>query len=656
VAEPLCGSEVEMPERRRREPESSMTLREFLRTAGRLSVEERMLIARQALVILEQNYAHLPLKVARYGVNPVQRLRLLIAKLSRGGPPEAEWRFHAEMLSIFDSLRDLHTRYVLPEPFAKAAIFLPFRITEFVEQGRPRFIVAPSAEGQEPMSTLPERVELVSWNGVPIERAVDVFSDRLPGANPAARHARAVDRFTVRSLGFTGPPDEEFVVIQYLDLDGNPQETREPWRVALPQDDPRADAALAEPEGFELELDLEAARVAWLRTVLFAPHVLELLDSGAPEVAVSGGISVSRELATSFEARVVPGLSPQIGHIRIRNFTPPETDIEGFVNEFIKLLDQMPPDGVIIDIRGNGGGSPAAAELCLQALTARRVESQPLQFISSPLNLRICSNSPAPGREDLSRWRPSMEQAVESGAVFSAGVPRTPAELLAKVPQAYFGSVVLLTDGRVYSAADRFAAQFQDHEVGVVLGVHANTGAGGANVWKHADLLASTTGLADSPYKSLPAGTDITVAIRRTLRVGSNIGAPVEDFGVEPKPVHPMTRSDVLNGGVDLFAHAAQLLSQAGPPRQFEVELDESADGLAARLKVRTVDRADVYTDGRPRESVDLAQGATSTVIPEAGTPREVRVEGFAAGRLVAVRNFRRDQQGRLVPVSTYAP
>jgi hypothetical protein len=33
-----------------------------------------------------------------------------------------------------------------------------------------------------------------------------------------------------------------------------------------------------------------------------------------------------------------------------------------------------------------------------------------------------------------------------------------------------------------------------------------------------------------------------------------------------------------------------------------------------------------------------------------------VRVEGFAADRLVAVRNFRRDQQGRLVPVSTYAP
>lgn len=632
-----------------------MTLREFLRTAGRLSVEERTLIARQALVILEQNYAHLPLKIARYGVNPVQRLRLLIAKLSRGGTPEAEWRFHAEMLSILDSVRDLHTRYVLPEPFAKAAIFLPFRIKEFVEQGKPRFIVAPSDEEQEPMGTLPERVELISWNGVPIERAVDVFGDRLPGANPAARHARAVDRFTVRSLGFTGPPDEEFVVIQYLDLDGNPQETRERWRVALPQDDPRADAAPAEPEGFELELDLEAARVAWLRTVLFAPHVLEMLDSGAPEVAVPSGIPVSRELATAFEARAVPGLTPQIGHIRIRSFTPP-TGVDGFVNEFIKLLGQMPPDGVIVDIRGNGGGNPVAAELCLQALTARRVESQPLQFISSPLNLRICSNSPAPGREDLSRWRPSMEQAVESGSVFSTGVPRTPAELLAKVPQAYFGSVVLLTDGRVYSAADRFAAQFQDHEVGVVLGVDANTGAGGANVWKHADLIRSMTGLADSPYRSLPAGTDITVAIRRTLRVGANIGAPVEDFGVEPKHVHPMTRSDVLNGGADLFARAARLLSEAGSPRRFEVELDESADGVTARLQVQNVDRADFYTDGRPRESVDLADGASSTVIPEAGTPGEVRVEGFAAGRPVGVRSFRRDQQERLIPVSSFTP
>jgi hypothetical protein len=77
---------------------------------------------------------------------------------------------------------------------------------------------------------------------------------------------------------------------------------------------------------------------------------------------------------------------------------------------------------------------------------------------------------------------------------------------------------------------------------------------------------------------------------------------------------------------------------------------------VTARLQALNVNRADFYADGRPRGSVDLADGATSTRIPEAGTPGEVRVEGFAAGRPAAVRSFRRDQQGRLVPVSTFTP
>jgi Peptidase family S41 len=645
-----------MSEGRIKALESSMTLREFLRTEGTLSAEQRVLIARQALIMLEQNYAHLPLKSARYAVNPAQRLRLLIARLSQGGTLEAEWRFHAEMLDIFDSLRDLHTRYVLPEPFASAGAFLPFRIKEFVEDDTRHFIVAPAADGSS--GTLPAGVEVTSWNGVPIDRAVDVFGDSLPGANPAARHARALESFTVRSLGFAGPPDEEFVLIQYRDLDGAPKETREAWRVALPKPEDRADAAPVERE-FELELDVEAARVAWLKTLLFAPNVVDLMASGGAEEAVPGGIPVTRELLTVFEARVVPtGDGAEVGHLRIRSFSPPaalgELAVIRFVNEFIRLLGLMPANGVIIDIRGNGGGNPTAAELCLQALTARRIESQPLQFINSALNLRICRNSLASGGEDLRPWRPSMEQSVESGAVYSAGVPRTAPALLAEVPHAYIGPVLLLTDARVYSAADRFAAQFQDHEIGVVLGVDDNTGAGGANVWGHANLVRAMSGDPDSPYRALPAGTAISVAIRRTLRVGRNTGAPVEDFGVVPDELHRMTRDDILRQSVDLMAHAARLLTEKGPPRRFDVDLDESADGLTARFVVSNVDRADVYTEGRPRESVALVDGTASAVVQGPGIPGEVRVEGFAAGEPVAVRIFRRNEQGALVLLSKF--
>jgi hypothetical protein len=61
----------------------SVGLRDFLRSAGTLTLPERRLLVDQALVLLEQNYVHLPLKVAMHAVNPVQRLRLLRIRLER---------------------------------------------------------------------------------------------------------------------------------------------------------------------------------------------------------------------------------------------------------------------------------------------------------------------------------------------------------------------------------------------------------------------------------------------------------------------------------------------------------------------------------------------------------------------------------------------
>src|SRR3712207_3248881 len=61
------------------------TLRDFLRRPGRLSLDDRRLLVEQAIVLFEQNYVHLPLKVAMHGVNPLQRLRLLAIRLEQIG-------------------------------------------------------------------------------------------------------------------------------------------------------------------------------------------------------------------------------------------------------------------------------------------------------------------------------------------------------------------------------------------------------------------------------------------------------------------------------------------------------------------------------------------------------------------------------------------
>ncbi|MFF3930493.1 S41 family peptidase [Streptomyces hirsutus] len=61
--------------------------------------------------------------------------------------------------------------------------------------------------------------------------------------------------------------------------------------------------------------------------------------------------------------------------------------------------------------------------------------------------------------------------------------------------------MVLITNARCYSATDIFAAGFQDHRIGPVLGTDENTGAGGANVWTHALLSDLLQGDRATPYR-----------------------------------------------------------------------------------------------------------------------------------------------------------
>lgn len=474
---------------------------------GTLTLSERQLLVDQALVLFEQNYVHLPLKTAMHAVNPVQRLRVLRRRLERQteSTMPKEWLFHAELSEIFHSVRDLHTNYLLPLPFAGKVAFLPFLIEEYTDEQGPHFLVTHIA----PQFPLPEPdfkpgVEITHWSGIPIAQAVDLNAARYAGSNAAARHSRGVQSLTVRPLRIHLPPFEEWVTVSYLAA-GAARELRVDWRVGdnappFVNADTITSAALAQG------LDLDADETGRAKVTLFAPQIAaqeRAFAAGEPAPDLAQG-EIASTMPKVFRAREVTTPSGTFGHVRI--FTFSVDNPAAFVREFVRLIGKLPQNGLIVDVRDNGGGHIHAAEFTLQTLCPRRIAPEPVQFINTPVNLRICRTHQDNPNIDLGAWVPSMEQAVETGATFSNAFPITPVAGANDIGQEYSGPVVLITNARCYSATDIFAAGFQDHGIGPVLGADDNTGAGGANVWTHDLLSALLEGDPETPYEPLPKG------------------------------------------------------------------------------------------------------------------------------------------------------
>ena len=133
MAEVELGKRMELLEitgsrTRRTERDLSTFLRSSERRA-RLSRAERLRIVDQALLLMEMNYVHLPMKRAIHAINPIQQLRLLRFQLAEWNVDlESTIDFHRRMLSIFGSTRDLHTLYLRPEPDRDCTAYLPFLV------------------------------------------------------------------------------------------------------------------------------------------------------------------------------------------------------------------------------------------------------------------------------------------------------------------------------------------------------------------------------------------------------------------------------------------------------------------------------------------------------------------------------------------------
>ena len=135
-----------------------------------------------------------------------------------------------------------------------------------------------------------------------------------------------------------------------------------------------------------------------------------------------------------------------------------------------------PKTGLIVDVRGNGGGNILCAEKLLQVLTPASVEPVFLcvrQFAAYTRHLQgKASLSPSGHPPSGSRWKPAR---YTPGASLSCRRTSTTCSV-----SAIRVHVVLITDPLCYSATDIFAAGFQDNRIGPILSAGGRTGAGRA--------------------------------------------------------------------------------------------------------------------------------------------------------------------------------
>ena len=602
-----------------------------------LSEKEQHQIVDTFIALIEGLYVHLPQKRSMYGRDPVQCLHLLQQKI--GTIDEAH--FHQGISEIITDLRDAHTRYIGPAHYQGRVAVLPLLIECYSDGRKIRYLaskISPVDSAQHQAFDdigFEVGVEVTHWNGVPIHRAVDLYAERETGGRPDARQARALESLTIRPLRYALLPDEDWVIISFVKADSTKCDITVNWQYVELADD---------PESAELEDALrhvyagnpaaETARRA--KKLLFAHDAWYKADTGSLRSLAD---SVTKHKAKgewftgSFQdnvaARVITTKAGKFGLLRLWSFDLRDDD--HFLDEVIDLVDQLPRNGLVIDLRGNPGGLIWAAERLLQLFTPETIDPTRFSLLATELT-RAMAAAPQ-GEREFEPWRHNLNEAIVTGELYTRGMPLTPPVLCNDRGQNYPGPVVALVDANTYSSGDLFAAGFVDNRVGTLVSIGEASGAGGANVWFPQHVARALNGTGQS-LPELPSGVSYTIAFRRAVRTGSLAGTSIEDLGIPGHYKRVLTHNDLMHNNSDLLEFCGSLLAS----ERF-TDMETEVEGDCLKVWTTGLDRADVFVEGRPLESKSIELGGTDQPIEffVESDWTSIEIEGFS-GAIVRQR------------------
>ena len=395
-------------------------------------------------------------------------------------------------------------------------------------------------------------VEIVTWDGIPVQQAIAKSAGGTSATNVGARLRFGIAALTWRQLGVGSFPNKESVVIGFR----KPGSTKGPimkitvkwiYTRPFPNRPPRSQSstrAVSLSSGQSLEDNTKDPEYQD-----DAEDGFKEGQMGAAGRQMSSGVKITPVKVTDcarhiFSADIIRTKSAAFGRIVMYTFSASPRDV---AKEYLRLLKILPKSGLVLDIRGNPGGSFFNEFVMLLPITKKEFARTPSALRVTSLTKRAVEKTKGVGDGTLGRFKESTIAAFKAGRPFSE--PRTLYnETLfrtltgnIKLRGLFPRPTIILTDGRAYSAAEDMTALMRDNGLGYVVGVDLSTGGG-------ASTTSSIQRLPQVLLQEIPdlqtSDIGISASYLKLVRTGKSKGKTFEFVGVKPNERYFLTRRD----------------------------------------------------------------------------------------------------------------
>lgn len=613
------------------------------------TAQERELMAKQALMFIKNLYVHREIKIKDFGaqVDPVPRLEDMVRRAASLSDAD----FQKAMQKIFLDLHDHHTNYVAPMPLRCSYVLAPVHFADVYDNGKLKIIVKGRTKAlekivNEDIAKVKTGDELVSINGKPVGTVLEDLKKLSGGANEDSMVSGAIMNLSMFSLAEQPIPEETELTYGFKrGTETYTVSTRYYAALNIPGCVEEVNAKKTGKNKPKSKSSMPVSDLDFVRAE--NPIIRDYKDLVLPDTVSPFGEEGKLPVGSFYTIDTPAG---KLAKLDLETFVPEgDASSDEVIHKIKALLQEAQPTtaALIIDMRSNGGGSIILAEGLTQLFTPNNVKTMPVRFLPNELNLStfLASNQ---GRDN--GWSQDTREGIAANSRYTKPRVITSNDAANRYGQVWFKPVVILTDANCYSACDLFAASMQDHGAATIIGTHATTGAGGANVMDY-DIFSrifQAGSATNNPFVKLPGHQGMRVSWRQTLRVGKNQGQLIENAGVKSDIVVRYVTEDIVGGESRvLMREVHNAINKIIPRYKSNITLTSSLmmkNGAAAKWteKVKGVDTLEVLQNGKPVETLDVnAAGQDITIdLPDA-KGEWAEAPYHIVGKLKGVTQFR---------------